>query len=276
MPDPLNVQLRGLIRFSYLSENGFALTQQRRSRVRAVLFDRLRLERRFALFEALTLPSLRAQTDRDFKIAVLTSQDLPEWAMQKLQDLLATVPQATLVTMPPRAHYYAIKKAFNLLPLDDGATHQVTFRLDDDDAIHRETVARLRGMAQAMLPHRDAARALILGFNRGFYFEPDSDGPVLSEQYERTPLGVGLGLLNPVGSPENIFRRNHRHLAQYYDIYMEVGAPMFVRAVHRDNDSAANPTGRQGRMGKAQIEATLVRDFGLQLDQVRALSALSA
>ena len=38
----------------------------------AALYDRARLERRFQLFEGLTLPSLRAQTDAGFQTAVLT------------------------------------------------------------------------------------------------------------------------------------------------------------------------------------------------------------
>ena len=54
-----------------------------------MLFSDARMDFRFACFEALTLPSLAGQTDRDFVHVVLYAQELPERYKRRLQDLSA-------------------------------------------------------------------------------------------------------------------------------------------------------------------------------------------
>ncbi|UWR22951.1 putative rhamnosyl transferase [Sulfitobacter sp. S190] len=271
MSEQFKLQMRGLIRFSYLSESGFAVSRRGVDAVRDMLYDTDRLERRFALFEALALPSLRVQDDPDFKIGLLIGDDFPLWAHARLEKLIADLPQARLVALPPMQHFQAVKQAIRKLGHDKGATHTLTFRFDDDDAIHRSTTARLRAIAMANAPVRDVAQRFAIGFNRGFYITTGPDGMTLSEEYEKTPLGIGLGLVEPLGKVHTVFRRNHRHLPQYYDTLTEVSRPMYLRSVHRDNDSGARPSGRSGTMAQEQIEETLEADFGLSLDRLRAL-----
>lgn len=270
MTSPPRIQIKALIRFSYLSENGFANSAQGPEAVRALLYDRARLERRFAYFERLALHSLAIQDDPDFSVAVLIGVDFPTWARARLEDLLRDFRQARIVALPPMVHIQAVKQAYAALPEDASASHTATLRLDDDDAMHCQTTARVRQLGQAMLAVRETPRPFVIGFNRGFYFDPQADQPI-TERFERTPLGVGLSLIAKKGDEATVFRRNHRQLTEYYDCYTEVTRPMFIRSVHQDNDSTASPTGRRGQLRPAGIRRTLREGFDLTLEMLEGL-----
>lgn len=271
MSDVASFQIKGLVRFSYLSETGFAASKAGIEEVRKMLYDPGRLARRLRLFETLALHSLRHQTLTGFRVAVLIGEDFPQDARQKLEDLIRPVPKVELVALPPRPHIRAVIAAYDALADDPQATHTITFRLDDDDAMHIETLARIREIADQMIPLRDPDRPLVIGFNRGFYLDQRPEQPVLREMYERTPLGVGLAMVAPKAERTNIFRRNHRGLSQFFDVYTEVERPMFIRTVHGDNDSDAIATGREGTMGEGRMERQLKQGFRLSLDTLRAL-----
>lgn len=272
MAEQFNIQTKGLIRFSYLAENGFVLTKRGLDEVRATLYDPARLERRFRLFETLALPSLVGQVDQDFQLAVLIGEDFPDVARVRLEGLLSGLPNVHIVAKPPQIHIKAVVEAFEALPTREDATHIATFRLDDDDAMHRNTTARIRTIAQTLLPIRDAEKPFAIAFNRGFYFDAGDAETPLREVYERHPLGVGMAVVARRDDRANVFRRNHRNVAQFYDTYTEVDHPMFLRSVHADNDSEAKSSGREGTMAPRRIRRLLREDFGIDPDALKALT----
>ena len=68
-----------------------------------------------------------------------------------------------------------------------------------------------------------------------------------------------------------MFRRNHRQFTQYYDCYTEVAEPMFIRSVHQDNDSGAEPSGREGSLRPRGILRVLRKGFGLTPEMLEGL-----
>lgn len=256
------VQIKGLLRFSYLSENGFAKSPQGIEKMREMLYAPERLVRRFALFERLALHSLKLQDDQDFTVGILIGKDFPNEARAHLQTLLEGFKAAHLIVLPPMIHIQAVRAAYDALPDDPDATHIATFRQDDDDAMHRETVGRVRKIATDMLQMRQTDDPFAIAFNRGLYLGRESED-VVSEWYERTPLGIGLALVAKKGDTSTVFRRNHRQFTQFYDCYSEVQQPMWIRSVHQDNDSAAAPTGRAGTLRPRAIRRCLRDGFGL-------------
>jgi hypothetical protein len=132
----VKLQIKGLIRFSYLSEGGFALSKLGHDAVQKILYDPERLMRRFALFEHLTLRSLQLQTNADFRVGILIGESFPRYARDHLENLLSNVPQAQIIQLPHMVHYRAIRVGFEELGNNPAATHTATFRLDDDDALH--------------------------------------------------------------------------------------------------------------------------------------------
>lgn len=270
MTQTSKVQIKGLIRFSYLSENGFAKSGQGVEKTRQMLYDAERLERRFAWFERLAFHTLALQDDTDFTAAILIGDSFPDKARRRLEDIVAGFAPVKIVSLPPMTHVQAVKRAYFALPDDPDATHIATFRLDDDDGMHRATTARIRTMADALLAARPVDAPFVIGFNRGFYLNTKAD-PMLSERFERTPIGIGLALVARKGDHATVFRRNHRQFTQYYDCYTEVSEPMFIRSVHQDNDSGAEPSGREGTLRPRGIENVLRDGFGLVPEMLEGL-----
>jgi len=265
------VQIRGLVRFSYLSEGGFAMSEQGQDAVRDILYDPVRLDRRFHMFEHLALHSIKRQRNSNFKVGVLIGDGFPDAARARLEKLVHDVPQIQIISLPPLVHFNAIRLAYAAIADEPNATHTATFRLDDDDAMHRITTNRIDKLAGPLLSLRDPKTPFAIAFNRGFYLNVGNKDVPISEWYEKTPLGVGLALVAPVGDPVNVFRRNHRRLGEYYDCMTEVERPMFIRSVHADNDSGAAATGRQGDLSRREIARVLRVGFGKTLDELKAL-----
>jgi hypothetical protein len=163
------------------------------------------------------------------------------------------------------AHFNAIRHAHGAIE----ATHIATFRLDDDDAMHRITTNRIEKLAETLLSLRDPRTPFAIAFNGGFYVDIDNKEVPISEWYEKTSLGVGLALVAPAGDRVNMFRRNHRKLGEYYDCMTEIERPMFIRSVHMDNDLGATPTGRQGDFTRRKIARVLRVGSGMTLDELK-------
>ena len=263
------LQIKGLIRFSYLTEGGFAISEQGEEVARKTIYDPDRLLRRFALFENLTLRSLKLQSNPAFRMGILIGDDFPRDAAHHLATLLADVPQARIIRLPRMVHYRATRIAFEKMGDDPEATHTATLRLDDDDAIHKDWMAHIARLAPALSDARGHDAPLVIAANRGFYFDLNNPQNPVSEWYEKQPISVGTTLIAPRGTPENIYLRNHRKLGQFYDCFTSVSEPMFVRAVHQDNDSHALSSGHQGKMRGPQIEEHLRTGFGLSIEDLR-------
>ena len=261
-------QIAGLVRFSYPARSGFAEKSDDMQALAARLYAPERLEQRFHLFERLTLPSLLAQSDPDFTLIVLTGQGFP--ARDRLERALAPLPQAQIVTLPPMYHYPATQAAFDQA-LDPDAGHLTSFRLDDDDAVDRDLVARLRITVEGLARMRDMSEPVAIGWNRGMFLDLDRGNNRVYEVVEKLPLGIGLALCAPASTRTNIFARNHRLLPQFFDCWTDAQTPAFIRTVHAGNDSAAHVSGRITGRPSTELEALLERHFPFTMAELLSL-----
>lgn len=250
-------QIIGLMRFSYPSLGGFVTKNESADQIEARLYEDARLERRFHLFENLALPSLLAQSDQDFRMVFLVGQSLPSQWRDRLNDVIAPLKGARVVALASLPHYMAVRRAFNFAT-PDAATHVTGFRLDDDDALDIDHIARMRRTVEAMLPAVGMDAPLVTGCNRGFFLERKASGNEIYEVVEKNPIGLGLAMTTPRGVSENIFRRNHRFCSQFYNTFTEANTPAFLRTVHSDNDSDPHASGR--------IEKSLWEDVAPMLE----------
>lgn len=270
MPKPFRNQIVGLMRFSYVAKNGFQKSFDSEAETAAFLYDRSRLERRFYWWEKLCLPSLQSQIDPGFTFVVVTGEDMPQWAIDRLREGLDTLEDARLVIFPPKPHYNAMKQALREVKRD-GATWRTTFRIDDDDAVDKYYISRL-GVVAEDAHHLGGGEPVALAFNRGFYVRQTWEGEnEVFDAVERTPLSVGSALVAPMGSGENIYARNHRYLPQYFTTLSDAAVPTYIRAIHRDNDSDPFVHGRSKEMEQAEITQMLAENFAVTLEQLKAL-----
>jgi Putative rhamnosyl transferase len=137
------MQIFGHCRFSWfgISDTGRELTDIDDARAR--LWHPLRMAIRFHLFEELMLPSLAAQTDRDFTLLVTVSEDMPEVYQTRLDAAVAPHPFVRLNRTMSR-DYAKLITPFMKETTQDGTSQSVHFRLDDDDALPSSYIGRLR------------------------------------------------------------------------------------------------------------------------------------
>ncbi len=271
MADAFRNHIIGVVRFSYPSSNGFRLMDKQPARRIAALYDKARLEQRFHLFEGLTIPSLVAQSDGDFTLAVLVGSDLPAWAVARLQAALASLANARVVTMPGGLEQIDAAERLRSLLLRDDATHVTEFRLDDDDAIDRDHISRLKARAAVLAPMLGLNRPLVIGCNRGLVLHLDQAGHVFHDVTEKLPIGIGLAITVPRRSKVGIFRRNHRLLPQFFSTFTDADVPAFIRTVHATNDSEPHSSGQSRILTDAEVSTILAAHFPFDLSQLSAL-----
>ena len=267
----MRAQVIVVIRFSYLAENGFQLSRHGLDGARAALYAADRLARRFVLFEALTIPSLLGQSDPDFTLAVLIGEDFPAPFRQRLEHLIAPLKDARIIALPPYNNYKSTKLAIDTC-VRPATSHIISLRLDDDDALGLDVVAAQKRIAPAVAAMGPADAPAVICFNNGLFLELSETGNSIYGVIEKLPLGVGMGMIAPVGARPTIFSTDHRRVHTRWNTYTEALTPRFIRTVHRDNDSGAIASGARIEYSGQKLEAVLSANFSMQrvmLEQIR-------
>jgi hypothetical protein len=112
---------------------------------------------------------------------------------------------------------------------------------------------------------------VVLAFNSGLFLEFDSAGNTLYGVGEKTPLGLGMSMIAPLGARQTVFSMDHRRVHTRFTTYTDASTPRFIRTVHRDNDSSAYMAGERRDHDDAELERILDANFPFTLAQLRAL-----
>ncbi|NSX55747.1 glycosyltransferase [Parasulfitobacter algicola] len=263
-------QIIGLIRFSYPTTDGFRSNHPSIKDAEDFLYAPKRLDHRFDLFEKFTLPSLRAQTDQNFTMILLTGEMLPAQYNDRLINLVQDLPFVHIMQRPSLPHYRAIKQAFKSVDKAD-FTHRTTFRLDDDDALDNRFVEKLRHHSGSLAVSLAKDVPTVLSFNKGLYVDYTTSPPEIFDAIERTPLSVGTAMIAPIDYVDNIYRRNHRLLGQFYNIYSSCDDVAYIRTIHAHNDSKPAFSGKVRGMAEDKIDHILKQGFGLTRTDIMSL-----
>ncbi len=230
-----DVDVIGLIRFSMLVDRGAGAWNIGRARAPedylADLFSPARLERRFALFEAITLPSLDAQGDGRFSVHAMTSDRMPERYHDRLAALAEGRPYLRIGRTAPDVDVRAASAA--ILRGAGTARARASFRLDDDDGLSHAFVGALRAAAAAR-PH-----GTVISFADGLYARPAADGRRVQVARIAYPGNAqGLALLEVGDDPQSVFSiGSHSKIDRDGPGIVRTDRPMWLRAVHTEADS---------------------------------------
>ncbi|KRW95388.1 glycosyltransferase [Paracoccus sp. MKU1] len=269
----------GICRFSFLgrgdwsayarTQRGSAAEAEAMRRSRALLYDEARLRFRFRSFERLTLASLRAQTEPDFHFIVLSSTAMPKSWQDRLHALCATLPQARLVFS--EAEDVGSALAPLLAEFSSSGEPPLQFRLDDDDCLCVDYIARLAGAAHTMRSHGAFAfslpRALLATHYAGA-------GP---KYYEFVRPFHAAGAAARLSRPErSIFAFGHYALMRRFPAMLDHGPIGSLQLKFQGHDSRlVTPVPGSGltALAEADFRASLARHFPF-LDQT-ALAELA-
>ncbi|MBI6630950.1 glycosyltransferase [Pontibaca salina] len=264
------LSIAGLLRFSVLTTTYYTERFDTPEKTAGYLFSPERMKLRFHLFEHLCLPSLLKQTDQNFTAIVLTAKAMPERYLDRLKALLRPVPNIHCFPVGTGKHYRLIKQGYDRIP-DNGVSHRALFRLDDDDAVDRDFIARTRRLATGLMALQTPETPFVIAHNRGFYLHKNDKEPEVFDAVERAPLSVGTTIVSPVDSPVNPYRFNHRNLPQHLNTFTDISQPAFIRTIHGDNKSRPAQIGLTHMMSEAGIDAELQAYFGIGSAQLKSL-----
>jgi len=233
------MQVLGICRFSYPAIGGFQVEHETIEERIAYLYDPARLEERFALFETVALPCLRAQTDPDFELIIVVGDQLPAPHLARLQALIADMPQARIIAEPPRPQREVMKAILNAAR-HDFSQPCLQFRCDDDDAVAVDFIARLRQAAADCAVLAGQHKAIALDWNKGYIAEYGPQGIAATDVFR--PFDVAaLGMLVQGNCHLTIMNFAHNKINQFMPAISFDAPRMFVRGHNASNDSRQKP-----------------------------------
>lgn len=265
-------QVIGVCRFSYPAIGGFQVEHDSIQARKAYLWAPERLEERFRLFETISLPALRAQTDPDFQFLIVTGDDFPEPHAKRLRALIRDLPQARILPLPPARMRLAMKDVIN--GHRDPNQLSLQFRLDDDDAVTVDFVAHLRQTARQCAGLLDQHRSFAIDGSVGYYARVDANGIASTDPLYRPYDAAGLGICTRPGTPATIFNFNHKKLPQRMPGVTFSDQPMYVRTHNEFNDSRQKPVQQFNMTPLSPERAQEFKDrFAIDIDHLRQVYA---
>ena len=273
MPKP-NIQMLGLCRFSYPGDlKAFKHNFDTAADLRAYLYDDDRINQRFYFFEQLAIPSLKVQTDPDFKMIVLAGDQMPEHHKQRLRSACADVPQIEIQFHPEGQRPKDMIADIMLAARDPSATVVGEFRLDDDDAVANEFIARSRKVIKSNLALFNDRHSMCVDFCHGYVVAFDPDIGVRAVQVtERLWTPAQVICRHPV-DPASLLELNHTQVWMHMPVVSIPSRPMFLRGAHAQNDSnLLNRIAKGGQGGRLQSQTAkrIQQRFGVDPDRIES------
>lgn len=232
------MKIVGICRFSYPALGGFKRMHDSVAEREAYLYAADRMELRFRHFEALTLPSIRAQKEQRFTFLVLVGDSLPKMYRDRLHDITADIPQIKIIAREPMKHRTAMQIAIKE-ELGEDKEESIQFRLDDDDAVSLQFIRSARWFARHTGPMRKNWKNIAFEFSKGYSVMLSKDG-ILAEEVQSSFWACGLAVLFRPGDRKTVMNYAHHKLHTHMPTMINPHPHMYLRAKHDDNDSAAN------------------------------------
>ncbi len=229
----------GVCRFSYLGDAGFRTLAGGAEQAAMELYAPGRMQRRFAYFENICLPSLDNQTDPDFVLVALIGDTMPFHFRKRLKRLADQHSYLRIATLEAAGPLNSTRRAFRR-GLDEQEADFITgFRLDDDDAVGADYIERTREISDTLIKLNWATAEVpaAVCFHRGIYWDMKRSEDQFWDYSEPQPLGLASAMIAHPDSQHNIYRWNHRKLACNARCWIDPHDYMFVRTLHGHNDS---------------------------------------
>lgn len=223
----------GYMRFSYLGRSDAKLARgtDDADQRRQILYAPERLRERFYFFEKICLPSLRSQSDQDFRFAIFTSPELPKKYRKRLAAAVADLPQVEIVY----DRQPLLNRAIDAwMARQEIVHHQRTlhFRLDDDDALACDFIATLREHMGNVPDHALISRP------SGLLLIDTPQGPELLAKFEPY-IAIGFAIVNPPGHIHNPYNLKH---GGHYRLVPSLSLPgplAYIHTAHAQSDTIA-------------------------------------
>ncbi|CTQ50228.1 glycosyltransferase [Jannaschia donghaensis] len=262
-----DLQILAITRFAYPGLGGYQVEHDTVAARTAHLWHPARMEARMRTLEHVSLRTLAAQSDGDFRTLIITGADLPEPWRSRLERLASGLKGATIIYHPTEPYRDAIRNA--VLPhIAPEGPPVMQFRHDDDDGVARRFIARSRETFANVRPLWERHKRLTLDFNRGIMLNLTVDGPLVEETFV-PHLGVAQAVFLAPTNPRTALHFPHHRLGTLMPSVTLPDTPMWLRGVDDTNDSGqAKQLARLVPADEDQ-KRQLRRRFALDLKAIR-------
>lgn len=248
-------------RFSFLGTSGW---KSDFSRAAETLFERDRLELRLSLMDSVNLSSLAAQSDRKFHLYILTSADLPRWALKDLRAACQRrLPEGnfTIAARAPGIASVHLRRFLRARSQNGRAFHLI---LDDDDALATDFLQHLRERMGSLSAPEQPDQMRFVSFSKGYALDLSdfSHGQLRLFRHQYPFINLGLAMVGPADG-KNLLAVAHRKFPKKHEhALVRHGDGMFLRCVHNANDSRVRAhTGRWQEVDNWRQSRDITRRF---------------
>ncbi|CTQ32819.1 glycosyltransferase [Jannaschia rubra] len=262
-----DLQILAITRFAYPGLGGYQTEHATVAERQAHLWQPARMEARLRTLEHVSLRTLSAQGDGDFRTIILTGDALPEPWRSRLLSLASGLKGAEVVFHRPEHHRDALRSV--ILPrIDPDGPPVLQFRHDDDDGVARRFIARCREVFAATRPLWDRHKRLCIDFNRGMMLRLTAEGPMVEETFS-PHLGVAQAVVLAPGNARTALHFPHHRLGTLMPSITLPDASMWLRGVDGTNDSRIREQVNRLRPADDGQLTQLKRRFALDLSAIR-------
>lgn len=248
--------IAGIVRFSVLSTlaNPFKAwrDQNFESYSDHILSDE-RMERRFDLFENITLPSLQAQNTQNFIIYAITAKLLNDRWKQRLEAL--TDKYKFLRIHYEDAENFVMRMSSKVILSEvDTSRPFATFRLDDDDALRADFTTRL---ARYIKPQ---FQKMAVSLSKGFIVHIDDNHKVGIQPFLHPNASAGIAVIGGKRFTKTIFDISDKHIRMHVrlPVVNDGREPAFILTTHGSNDTGAKRSADNITLSRLEAQEELI------------------
>lgn len=198
----------GHCRFSYFGASDTGRAIRDFDKAMELLWNPQRMAVRFHLFENITLPSIRNQSDQDFQFVLIASEQMPATFRDRLETLVEADKNIRILwTSSP-----SISTASRPLMLEasnDRRDRALHFRLDDDDGLAVDYIKQLKIAAKPL----DAPS--VISFTRGIIGYLDN-GTARHRPFRKFGIAIGYGIVKEPNDTSSPFNIQHTRYAEQH------------------------------------------------------------
>lgn len=267
------MQIWGHCRFSFFGRSDTGREIATPEDAYGKLWHPARMAVRFHLMESVLLPAIRAQTDPGFRFQITTSTQMPDFYQDRLDRVTADIPQLRILRSPHGDLNRALRRTMAEAS-GDGSEPSVHFRVDDDDAVSVDYVARLRGAALRVDPGGMVTFPTgLIGFLH--------QGIARHVTFQKHSIAIGLALVVAPGGRNPFYIQHGVHAtrvpsftdptfpAYHYTLHSANNTSGYGRLFHLDSGEnrriqkimAQNPGFAEGEVTTPKAEAALAAAF---------------
>lgn len=220
------------------------------------------LEKRMELFELYCVPSVKGQTNQDFKWAVLINEETPH---SFIEALATTLPDnATIINGKGHPHDYELAAHYMKTFVDEDTDMVISTSLDSDDAISRKflEVVRKEAEKEAKRCYIDLVKGVVVAHHRGFQYVGEREGRTVSHF---------RSLVEPADNIKSVYAVSHGESHKDAPVVSVVTDERWLEVIHGDN--ASNRFKRK-RNDKTRPLEELAEMFNIDKNKVKNPYAL--